>query len=88
MANFAELDENDVVINVVYVDDDLISDDAGKVSEQKGIEFLNGLFKSIYLLTSEKGEFRGNMAQIGQRYVRESDVFAVYDPVRALDNDE
>jgi hypothetical protein len=43
MAHFAELDENDVVVNVLVVNNDVITID-GEESELVGIEFLNSIF--------------------------------------------
>lgn len=44
MAHFAEIDENDVVINVIKFDDADMLDAKGKESEAAGIEHLKSVF--------------------------------------------
>ena len=46
MAHFAELDENNKVIQVLVVSNDITTVD-GVENEQLGIDFLNDLFQSV-----------------------------------------
>lgn len=85
MASFAKLDENNVVIEVVAVNNDVITDANGVEQESLGIEFLRNLYNepdAKWLQTSYNTRlgvhlaggtpFRMNYAQIG----------ATYDPVK------
>ena len=44
MAHFAQLDKNNMVINVIVVDNNELIDDTGIESEQKGIDFCKNLY--------------------------------------------
>ena len=43
MAHFAEIDEGNIVKQVVVVNNDVLLDENGNESEQKGVEFLISL---------------------------------------------
>jgi len=77
MAHFAQLDENDQVINVIVVDNDVILEPDGTENESKGIAYLEGICGSNYryVQTSINANFRGEYAIIGGKYDRENDVF-------------
>lgn len=85
MAHFAELDENNKVINVIVVSNDDCLDSNGKESEEVGIAFLKELFgperkwvqTSINTLAGKhkhasRKPLRKNYARVG----------GVYDPIR------
>ena len=44
MAHFAQLDENNVVINVIVIHNNDILDENGNESEEVGIKFLKSIF--------------------------------------------
>lgn len=77
MAHFAELDENNIVINVTVVSNQDILDENGNESEQKGIEFLKTLFgqERIFVQTSYNHNFRVKYAAIGDEYSQLHDAF-------------
>jgi len=79
MANFAELDENNIVINVIAVSNEDINDPdntAGKDNEGIGLDFLEGLYGHRNFKQTSKGRnFRYNYAGIGFSYDSENDVF-------------
>ena len=77
MSHFAQLDENDRVINVVVVDNNVILELDGTENESKGIEYLEEVCGTNYkyVQTSINANFRGEYAIIGGRYDRENDVF-------------
>ena len=89
MAHFAQLDENNNVINVVVVNNDVITDSDGVEQESLGIEFLKQLhgtdtiWKQTSINTfenqrtdgSDKAPFRYNYAYIGAKYSPEYDGF-------------
>jgi hypothetical protein len=89
MAHFAELDENNKVINVIVVNNDAIDLDN---EEESGLDFLESLFnhrrwKRTSYNTFEgthvqnKTPFRTNYAGIGMVYDEDKDMFYVPKPV-------
>lgn len=77
MAHFAQLDENNVVINVIVVGNNDCLDANGKESEAVGIEFCKSLFgdDTRWAQTSYNGNFRKNYAGIGYTYDKNLDAF-------------
>jgi hypothetical protein len=76
MAHFAQLDENDVVVNVIVVNNSDILDENGNESESKGVEFCKSLLGgNSWVQTSYSGSFRAHFAGIGYKYDRERDAF-------------
>ena len=69
MAHFAKLDENNIVIEVHVVNNNVLLEDGVEVP-QKGIDFLNELFKetSTWVQTSYNGNIRKNYAGVGFTY--------------------
>jgi hypothetical protein len=76
MANFAEVNESNVVIQVVAINNSDIMVD-GVESEQKGIEFCKTLWPNskTWVQTSFSQSFRKNVAGIGYTYDKERDAF-------------
>jgi hypothetical protein len=70
MAHFAQLDENNVVINVIKVDNNDILDSNSIENEAIGIEFCKNLLgqDTRWVQTSYNASFRKNYAIIGQIY--------------------
>lgn len=81
MAHFAELDENNKVVNVVVVNNSDILDEDNKESEALGITFLNNFYgeDKNWKQTSYNSNFRQTYAGIGYEYNETDDVF-VYKP--------
>jgi hypothetical protein len=77
MAHFAQIDENNVVVNVSVVANQDILDQDGNESEEKGIFFLKSIYgaNTNWVQTSYNGNFRGRYAMIGGTYNAELDVF-------------
>ena len=76
MANFAEVDESNVVIQIVVINNsDIIVD--GVESEQKGIEFCKTLWPNSkkWVQSSFTQRFRKNTAGIGYTYDEGRDAF-------------
>jgi len=69
MASFAKVDSNNIVIQVLSVHDNELMVD-GVENEQKGIDFLNNLFKTNdnWKQTSHNNNFRKQFAGIGFSY--------------------
>lgn len=76
MAHFAQLDENNVVLQVIVVhNNDCLGDD-GNESESAGIAFCQSLFPGTrWRQTSYNGNMRGVYAGIGYTYNPTLDVF-------------
>jgi len=77
MANFAKLDENNVVLQVNVVDNNELLDENGVEQEQNGIDFLvkwSGGYP-YWKQTSYNGNMRKNYAGIGYTYDPVRDAF-------------
>lgn len=83
MAHFAELDENNIVKQVLYVDNQHILDENGNESEELGIaqckEGLNNPNAKL-VRTSYNGNIRNRYAAIGFIYNEELDAFLPSQP--------
>lgn len=74
MAHFAQLDENNYVLQVIVVNNsELLVDDVEV--ESKGIEFCQSLLGGTWLQTSYNGTIRKNYAGIGYSYDSVRDAF-------------
>lgn len=75
MAHFAELDTNNIVMQVIVVhNNELLVD--GVETESKGVDFLESLFgHRNWKQTSYNHNMRGRYAGIGMRYNAELDEF-------------
>lgn len=82
MAHFAQLDENDIVINVCVVDNADIIDGNGDEDESLGIALLKGILGSDtkWKQTSYNGSLRKNFAGIGYQYNNILDAFIAPKP--------
>ena len=75
MAHFAQLDENNVVLQVIVVHNNELLD-GGVESEAKGISFCRSLFPGTnWKQTSYNGNMRKNYAGIGYTYDEQRDAF-------------
>lgn len=79
MAYFAELDENNIVVNIISVHNNELLDN-GAESEEKGIAFCNSIKQSRWIKTSFNGTIRKHYAGIGFYYNEEADVFVQPQP--------
>lgn len=77
MAHFAQLDENNKVINVIVVANNDCLDEDGNESEAVGIAFLQNIIPNAhkFVQTSYNNNIRGTYAGIGYTYDEENDVF-------------
>lgn len=74
MAHFAQLDENNVVLQVVVVNNTELMDN-GQESEAKGIAFCQSLFGGNWKQTSYNRTIRKNYASDGYTYDPIRDAF-------------
>lgn len=77
MAHFAQLNQNDQVIQVIVVNNSDIVDQTGQESEEVGIAFCQSLFglETRWVQTSYNGKIRKNYAGIGFLYDYSRDAF-------------
>jgi hypothetical protein len=77
MAHFAQLNENNEVINVVRVSDHVLLDENGDESEQLGIDYLKSITPGNYkwVQTSYNNSIRVRYASIGGIYHEGLDAF-------------
>lgn len=84
MAHFAEINENNIVINVIKVDNLMINDLPFPDSELIGINFLNQLLPGrTWKQTSINNNFRFRYAGIGYEFHSESGDHGGFCPPRA-----
>jgi hypothetical protein len=75
MAHFAQLDENNVVLQVIVIHNNELMDN-GVESEAKGIAFCQSLFPgTTWVQTSYNGNIRKNYTGIGFTYDSQRDAF-------------
>jgi hypothetical protein len=78
MAHFAQLDPaTNVVIRVIVVSNDVLTDDEGTEHEELGVVLCQQLYGAgtKWIQTSYNGNFRRYYAGVGFRYSEEKDVF-------------
>lgn len=76
MAHFAQLDQNNKVVQVIVINNDVCMID-GAESENAGIEFCKSLYgaDTIWKQTSYNGSIRKNYAAIAYEYDYQLDAF-------------
>lgn len=82
MAHFAQLDENNIVINVVVISNDDCNGGIFPYSEESGISFCKSIFgeDKNFLQTSYNSNFRNKFAGVGMIYSIEYDAFLYEKP--------
>lgn len=82
MAHYAEINENNEVIYVAYMDNEIITDENGNEIEQLGIDHLHYHHGSNrkWVRTSYSGNFRNKYAGIGNIYREDLDIFITPSP--------
>jgi hypothetical protein len=75
MAHFAQLDENNVVLQVIVVDNKDTADANGVEKEHIGAAFCEKLLGGTWKQTSYNSNFRKNYAGIGYTYNADIDAF-------------
>lgn len=77
MAHFAQLDENNVVLQVIVVSNDAIENKQFPESENDGILFCQSLFgaNTLWKQTSYSASFRKNYAGVSYTYNIDLDAF-------------
>ena len=82
MAHFAQLDENNVVLQVIVVHNNELLDQNNQEQESIGIAFCQSLFGQdiVWKQTSYNGNIRKNYAGIGYKYHADIDAFVPPQP--------
>jgi hypothetical protein len=91
MAHFAQLDENNVVLQVIVVNNEVVQNLPFPESESVGVEFCQSLYgaDTVWKQTSYNARFRSRYALIGGKYDPLKDEFcplpaAQDDPIQDL----
>tara|TARA_R110000822_G_scaffold41274_1_gene112183 strand:- start:500 stop:871 length:372 start_codon:yes stop_codon:yes gene_type:complete len=89
MAHFAQLDNNNIVMQVIVVHNNELLENGIEI-EEKGIDFCKSLFGSdtYWKQTSYNGNFRKNYAGIGFSYDFQRDAFIPPQPFPSWTLDE
>lgn len=77
MANFAQINDLNIVSNIVKINNSELIDENGVEQEQKGIDFCKSLFgqDTKWKQTSYNNNFRKNYAGVGHIYDEARDAF-------------
>ena len=77
MAHFAKLDENNIVVEVIVVDNKMLTNENGEEVESIGVDFINNLYgtNDVWKQTSYNGNLRKNYAGKGFLYDENRDAF-------------
>lgn len=75
MAHFAQLDENNIVVNVVVIGNKDTSDANGNEKEYIGAAYCERLFGGRWVQTSYNRNFRKHYAGVGFTYDEQRDAF-------------
>ena len=80
--HYAELNENNEVIYVIYMGDEVITDENGNESEELGLQHLHHHHGADrrWVRTSYRGNFRGKYAGLGDTYREDLDMFIAPSP--------
>tara|TARA_R110000764_G_scaffold69123_2_gene143219 strand:+ start:98 stop:454 length:357 start_codon:yes stop_codon:yes gene_type:complete len=88
MAHFAQIDANNVVLQVIVVNDSELLDDKNVEQETLGQSFCQGLLGGSWVQTSYNGAIRKNFAGIGGSYDSTRDAFISPQPYASWVLDE
>lgn len=88
MAHFAELDSSNIVLRVVVIANQDITDPSGVESEELGKIVCQKLFGGNWVQTSYTGSIRKNFAGIGYLYRQDLDGFVPPKPYDSWSLDE
>ena len=75
MAHFAQLDENNVILQVIVVNNSECLDESGMESEAVGVAFCQSLLGGNWKQTSYNSTIRKNYAGVGYTYDTGRDAF-------------
>lgn len=80
MAHFAQLNDENRVINVIVIDNAILLDSNKEEQENLGIEYCQNLFgsNSKWIQTSYNSQKRGKFASVGDLYDEQQNIF-IYD---------
>ena len=82
MAHFVKLNENNTVVEVIVVNNEVITDENGTENEQLGIDFCKQLFgeDTKWIQASYNGNFRKRYPGLGDTYNQDLDAFIAPSP--------
>lgn len=80
MANFALLNSDNIIINIIEVDNKDILDSNGKDSEEIGIQFCNSIIPGKWMQVFDDTKFIKNIPSIGSLYDEQKNAFIAPKP--------
>lgn len=80
MAHFAQLDNDNKVLQIIVIDNNELLDETGAEVESLGQEFCTNLLGGLWVQTSYNGNIRKNYAGIGDTYDVDRDAFIAEKP--------
>lgn len=82
MAHFAQLDENNLVLQVIVVSNDVLNNEPFPQSEDMGVAFCRSIYGqgTNWAQTSYSGSFRHNYAGIGYTFDANANAFVAESP--------
>jgi len=79
MAHFAKIDEDGNVLDILFIDNEVLLNLDYPDTDELGNNFLNSSgFRGKWIQTSYSSSFRKNFASVGGKYDKEKDAF--YNP--------
>lgn len=77
MAHFAELNENNIVVNIIKVDNSILLNNNNEEEENLGINFLKNIYgeNKIFIQCSYNHNFRDIFPEIGDVYDKTKNIF-------------
>jgi len=88
MAHFAQIDENNRVVQVIVINNAVITDSGGEEHEDLGVAFCSDMLGGDWKQTSYNGSFRKNFASVGFKYDTDRDAFIAPQPYVSWTLDE
>jgi len=80
VAHFAEISDDGIVLRVIVVNNDVITDEDGVEQEQLGKDFCQNLLGGTWVQTSYNNNFKKRFASPGGRYDSVNNVFLYAQP--------
>jgi hypothetical protein len=89
MAHFAEINNENKVVNVIVIDNNFLLDENNNEVEEKGIDYCEELYgHRNFIQTSYNSNIRGNFAGVGSIYIPKEDFFILPQPYPSWTLDE
>ena len=89
MAHFAEINNENRVVNVIVIDNTILLDENNNEVEEKGVDYCEQIYgHRKFIQTSYNGNIRGDFAGVNSIYIAEEDFFTAPQPYSSWTLDE